>query len=340
MNCLEFHREKLADPRRLSAEARAHARACANCAAFAPSVAEGAARNDPLYPALPGRRRHGLAYRLRNARRPCDADPGSGKAAARDAIGVGWRLERDGAAGRWRLLRHRHSLCRRDLALRAHPRGAHRLEQEGTILMEHKVKPSPRLEPLAASHSPELKENFEAVAKNLGFVPNSLLIMQRKPKLVKALSQLLGAIWDPQGEVDRGFKRLVAHVASRTAGCQYCMAHTADGALYFGVDEQKLAAVWEFRTSPLFSEGERVALDFAIAAASVPNGVTDDMFAELRKHWNEGQIVEIVGVIATFGFLNRWNDTMGTPLEAEPMAVGERFLAPRGWSAGKHARRA
>jgi len=206
--------------------------------------------------------------------------------------------------------------------------------------MEHKVKSSPRLQPLAASHSLELKENFEAVAKNLGFVPNSLLIMQRKPKLVRALSQLLGAIWDPQGEVDRGFKRLVAHVASRTAGCQYCMAHTADGALHFGVDEKKLAAVWEFRTSPLFSEGERVALDFAIAAASVPNGVTDDMFAGLRKHWSENQIVEIVAVIATFGFLNRWNDTMGTPLEAEPMAVGERFLAPRGWSAGKHARRA
>ncbi len=195
--------------------------------------------------------------------------------------------------------------------------------------MEQKAKPSPRLEPLAASHSPELKQNFEAVAKNLGFVPNSLLIMQRKPKLVKALSQLLGAIWDPESEVDRGFKRLVAHVASRTAGCQYCMAHTAEGALHFGVNEKKLAGVWEFRTSPLFSEGERVALDFAIAAASVPNG-----------DWSEGQIVEIVGVIATFGFLNRWNDTMGTPLEAEPMAVGEQFLAPRGWSAGKHARRA
>src|SRR6266850_370085 len=184
--------------------------------------------------------------------------------------------------------------------------------------MAQKAKPSPRLEPLAASHSPELKETFEAVAKNLGFVPNSLLIMQRKPKLVKALSQL--------------------HVASRTAGCQYCMAHTADGALHFGVDEKKLAAVWEFRTSPLFSESERVALDFAIAAASVPNGVSDDMFASLRKHWSENQIVEIVAVIATFGFLNRWNDTMGTPLEAEPMAVGEQFLAPRGWSAGKHAR--
>ena len=204
--------------------------------------------------------------------------------------------------------------------------------------MDQKVKPSPCLRPLPADHTPELKESFAAYTKNLGFIPNSVLIMQRKPKLVKALQQLLGAVWEPDGEVDRGFKRLVAHVASRAAGCQYCMAHTAGGALLFGVEEKRVAAVWEYRTSPLFSDAERIALDFALAAASVPNDVTEEMFAQMRKHWSENQIVEIVAVIATFGFLNRWNDTMGTPLEDEPIAVGEKFLAPHGWSAGKHAR--
>lgn len=204
--------------------------------------------------------------------------------------------------------------------------------------MDQKVKPSPRLAPLPADHTPELKDSFEASAKALGFVPNSMLIMQRKPRLVKALAQLTAAVWDPQGEVDRGFKRLLAHVASRAAGCRYCMAHTAGGALHFGVEEQKLAAIWEYRASPMYSLAERVALDFALAAGSVPNDVTDDMFAEMRRHWSENQIVEIVAVIATFGFLNRWNDTMGTPLEAEPIAVGEKFLAPHGWNAGKHAR--
>jgi alkylhydroperoxidase family enzyme len=113
-----------------------------------------------------------------------------------------------------------------------------------------RAKQSPRLEPLAPEHTPELKDDFEVVAKSLGFIPNSVLIMQRKPKLVKALTQLLGTIWDPQGEVDRGFKRLAAHVASRAAGCQYCMAHTAEGSLRFGIEEKKLAAVWDFRTSP------------------------------------------------------------------------------------------
>ena len=164
--------------------------------------------------------------------------------------------------------------------------------------MDQRATSSPRLMPLPPEQSPELKEQFEAMRKNLSFIPNSILIMQRKPKLAKALAQMTAAVWDPESKVDRGFKRIIAHVASRTAGCQYCMAHTAGGALHFGVEDQKLAAVWEYQTSPLYNAAERITLDFAIAAASVPNAVTDAMFAELRKYWTEEQIVEIVGVIS------------------------------------------
>jgi len=200
--------------------------------------------------------------------------------------------------------------------------------------MEQRAKPAPRLAPLAPA--PALKNEFAAYEKSLGFVPNSVLIMQRRPKLVQALAQLAAAVWDPESTVDRGFKRLLAHFASRAAGCQYCMAHTAGGALLFGVDPQKVEAIWDFRTSPLYSEAEKVALDFAIAAGSQPNGVTDQMFADMRRHWSETQIVEIAAVVAVFGFLNRWNDTMATPLEEEPLHVGEKYLAARGWAAGKH----
>lgn len=116
------------------------------------------------------------------------------------------------------------------------------------------------------------------------------------------------------------------------------MAHTAGASLRLGVDEKKLEAVWEYRTSPLYTEAERVALDFAIAGASQPNAVTDELFGKMKQHWSETQIVEIVGVIALFGWLNRFNDTMATPLEEEPIEVGEKFLAPHGWSVGRHRR--
>lgn len=114
------------------------------------------------------------------------------------------------------------------------------------------------------------------------------------------------------------------------------MAHTAGASLRLGIDEKKLEAVWEYATSPLFTPAERVALDFAIAAASQPNAVTDEMFGELRARWSDGQVVEITAVVALFGFMNRWNDTMATPLEAEPIEVGEKHLASHGWAIGKH----
>jgi uncharacterized peroxidase-related enzyme len=204
--------------------------------------------------------------------------------------------------------------------------------------MDQKTLPAPRLAPLKPAEAPELKPEFDAAIRRMGFLPNSFLIMARKPKMVKAFQQLSAAVWDPDSKVPLGFKRLLAHVASRSAGCQYCVAHTGEGAVKLGIEQRKLDAVWDYQTSDLFSPAERAALDVAVAAGCVPNAVTDAMFAELRKHWTEEQIVEIVGLIATFGFLNRWNDTMATPLEDAPAHFGETHLAKHGWNMGKHAR--
>lgn len=169
---------------------------------------------------------------------------------------------------------------------------------------------------------------------SLGFVPNSVLTMQRKPSLVRAFVGLQSAIRRPDSEVDRGLKRLIAHVASRAAGDAYSMAHTTSGALHFGVSVDKLAE--DAIATPLFSPTERAALQVGAVAGAVPNAVTDTMFAELRQHWSETEIVEIVAVIAATGFVNRWNATMATPLEDEPMEVGAKQLAKNGWAPGPH----
>ena len=196
----------------------------------------------------------------------------------------------------------------------------------------------PRLDPLPPETTPELKPHFDFFLGTLGFTPNSVLTMQRKPKLVQAFAQLNGAVMDPAGEVDLGFRRLIGHVASKAAGCLYCQAHTLLGAHNFGVSDEKLADVWAYASSPHYTARERVALDFALAAAAQPNAVTDDLFDQLRAHWSEGEIVEILGVVAMFGFLNRWNDSMATPLEAVPTEVAQKAAGARGWGPGKHAR--
>ena len=122
-------------------------------------------------------------------------------------------------------------------------------------------------------------------------------------------------------------------------GDPYRMAHTASGALHFGIDEKTSCAPSRV-TAPArsISAAERAALDLAVAAGTVPSAVTDAMFAALRKYWSEDQIVEIVAAIAMAGFVARWNTTMATPLEAEPLAVGEKHLARHGWSPGPHRR--
>ncbi len=195
-----------------------------------------------------------------------------------------------------------------------------------------------RMEPLPIEEcdDPELAEMFDHFVGTLGFVPNSLLTMQRVPAIAKATIQFNRAVFGPDSLLDLGFKRLIANAASFASGCQYCRAHTAVSASRLGIDVDKVAALPEYRTDPRFTESERVAIEFAMASASVPNGVTDELYAQLSGHWTEDEIVEILGVVCMFGVFNRWNDSMATMLEVEPLALAETHLGPAGWDVGKH----
>ncbi|GLP97296.1 carboxymuconolactone decarboxylase family protein [Paraferrimonas sedimenticola] len=191
------------------------------------------------------------------------------------------------------------------------------------------------LSPLAADLHPELEKDFAIFIDILGFIPNSLLTMQRKPAIVKGFGVLTQAVMSKDSEVDFGFKRLLAHFASNAVGCRYCEAHSLVAAQIHGIDDAKLAELWSYQTSELYSEAERVALDYALAAASVPNAVDEALMVRMKQHWSENQIVEILGAVCLYGFLNRWNDSMATDLEEAPLAMAQAVLDPN-WNAGKH----
>jgi uncharacterized peroxidase-related enzyme len=169
----------------------------------------------------------------------------------------------------------------------------------------------------------------------MSFVPNSLFTMARRPEILRAFSELITRIWRT-GTVPVALKPLVAIVASTAAGCRYCQAHETVDAKMRGVDEAKIAEIWDFERSPRYSEAERAALRFARDASVVPNAVTPKHFEDLRRHWDDGEIVEILAVIGLFGFLNRWNDSMATDLEEIPTAFAGRTIGPQGWDPGKH----
>jgi len=195
----------------------------------------------------------------------------------------------------------------------------------------------PRLEPLSPATIPELGSLLESSQNRMGFVPNSQLIMARRPEILRGFAQLAAAINGSSSTIDPQLRNLISQMASRASGCRYCMAHTAHTAGRVGIPAEKEDALWEYETSPLFSEAERAALRVAQGAAQVPNAVTDDDFNALKRHYSEAQIVDIVAVIALFGFLNRYNDTMATELESSPIEAGRRFLAEKSWTVGKHA---
>ena len=183
----------------------------------------------------------------------------------------------------------------------------------------------------------ELLEFVQFFKGPLGVIPNSVRTMARRPEIAMAFTNLNIAVMKCEAGVTPEFKRLIGYMTSYVSGCRYCQAHTILGSERFGSSEARLNDVWNFENSDEFSAAEKAALAFARAAAMVPNEVDDEISTELRAHWDHGEIVEITAVVALFGYLNRWNDSMGSVLEDLPIEAGEKHLQKTGWEVGKHA---
>jgi uncharacterized peroxidase-related enzyme len=169
-----------------------------------------------------------------------------------------------------------------------------------------------RIAPAIRENAKEFDTVFAITEAVMGFVPNSLLIMARDPELLAAFAELSAVIVVRPGQLDPGLKALIMYMVSCSAECQYCATHSANLAALRGVSTRKIEALRQFEQSPEFSEAERAALRFAQAAGQVPNAAGDTEFAELRCHFDDDQILEMVAALALLGFLNRWNDTLAT----------------------------
>jgi uncharacterized peroxidase-related enzyme len=184
---------------------------------------------------------------------------------------------------------------------------------------------------------PALRDHVQFFKGPLGVIPNSVRTMAHRPPIARAFTDLNVAVMADYGDVTPEFKRLLGYASSFTSGCLYCQAHMILASERFGATEERLADVFDFETSAHFTEAEKAALAFAQAASAVPNGVTDEVSTRLKAHWPPEAIVEIMAVVALFGYLNRWNDSMGSALEDLPRSRGEARLAEAtGWSVGKH----
>lgn len=194
----------------------------------------------------------------------------------------------------------------------------------------------PLVNPLPPEHDSDTQKLADFFNETLGFCPNSVLTMQHRPEISKAFINLNKAVMANNGRVTSALKRMIAWVSSNVAGCRYCQAHAIRAAERYGAEQEQLDNIWDYRTHPAFSEAERAALDFSLAASQIPNAVDDTIKKRLYEHWNDGEIVEMLGVISLFGYLNRWNDSMATSIETGAVESGQRYLGKHGWDKGKH----
>lgn len=196
---------------------------------------------------------------------------------------------------------------------------------------------SPLVNPLDINSSPELLELATFFNETLGFCPNSVKTMHHRPAIATAFINLNKAVMANHGRVTSALKRLIGYITSQVAGCNYCKAHTIRAAERYGAEQEQLEHIWEYKTHSAFNEAERAALDFAWAASTIPNSVDGRIKKNLYQYWDEGEIVEMLGVISLFGYLNRWNDSMGTTMEDAAIESGNTWLAANtDWQVGKH----
>lgn len=155
------------------------------------------------------------------------------------------------------------------------------------------------------------------------------------PELRETWNQMIQLVF-PAREVSGELKQLVFTVASLSSGCRHCQSHGAYHLHKIGVSDEKIQALWSFETSDLFTDAERAALRLAMSAGVAPNATEPENFVEMREHFSNIQIIEILAVIAVGGYLNRWNDTIATVTDQESIDYADQVLRQVGWNPGKH----
>ncbi len=158
------------------------------------------------------------------------------------------------------------------------------------------------------------------------YIPNGIVSQLMVPEIGLGALNLMGAIMNKDSQVGPELKMLIAYMTSAAKGCTYCQTATHTTARDGIGDEEKFAKIWEYHSSDLFSEGERAALDLALAASASPSDVTDEMRENLKQHYNQVECAEIVSMIAMFAYFNAWNDTNGTRVDENVIETANKEM--------------
>ena len=114
-----------------------------------------------------------------------------------------------------------------------------------------------------------------------------------------------------QRHVDRRLKGLAVVKAATLTHCEYCIDIASSVARKSGLRDAQLLALPRYRDSEEFSDLEKLVLDYAVAVTRTPVEVSDELFAALREHFDERQLVELTNAIALENLHARFNGALG-----------------------------
>lgn len=111
--------------------------------------------------------------------------------------------------------------------------------------------------------------------------------------------------------LDKRLHALAELKAATLTQCDYCIDMGSQISRQWGLRDEELLALPNYRQSSLFSELDKLVMDYAVAMSRTPADVTDDLVAKLRDHLDDGQLIELTHHIAMENMRGRFNLALG-----------------------------
>jgi AhpD family alkylhydroperoxidase len=134
-------------------------------------------------------------------------------------------------------------------------------------------------------------------------------IWAHQPKMMFGMGKFNQALRKGKS-VDERLRNLLELKGAQMIGCEYCVDLGSQICRNSGLSDEELLALPRYRQSDLFSEREKLALDYTVAVMRTPVEVTDDLFARMKEHFSNEQLVEITALL-TLVNVDRFNAAFG-----------------------------
>jgi alkylhydroperoxidase family enzyme len=134
-------------------------------------------------------------------------------------------------------------------------------------------------------------------------------VWAHQPKMLSGMGKFQGAVRKGHA-VEERIKNLVELKGAQMIGCEFCVDLGSQICRHSGFSDDELLALPRYRTSDLFTEREKTALDYAVGVMRTPVDVSDELFARMKEHFNDEQMVELTALLTVVN-LDRFNAAFG-----------------------------